>query len=98
MYVSLSNEDDGVTATEAEPPADLKYLTEAQLMAVTVGFDRNVVVPIASSMGSTFDYSAEQKKNIQRAMVGKVKSQMRLSKKTERFLQPAPPTRTAATF
>jgi hypothetical protein len=41
--------------------------------------------------GRTFDYSAEQKKNIQRAMVGKVKSQMRLSKKTERFLQPAPP-------
>ena len=40
--VSLSNEDDGVTATEAELPADLQHLTEAQLMAVTVDFNRNV--------------------------------------------------------
>ena len=60
-------------------------------MAVTVGFDRNVVVPIASSMGSTFDYSAEQKKNIQRAMVGKVKSQTRLSKKQKDFSNRPPP-------
>ena len=35
--------------------------------------------------GRTFDYSAEQKKNIQREMVGKVKSQTRLSKKQKDF-------------
>ena len=43
------------------------------------------ISPLASSMESTFDYSAEQKKNIQRAMVGKVKSQTRLSKKQKDF-------------
>jgi len=41
--------------------------------------------------GRTFDYSAEQKKNIQREMVGKVKSQTRLSKKQKDFSNRPPP-------
>jgi putative transposase len=80
-YVSFSNENDVVVATEGELLADLQHLTEEQLMEVTNGFDRNVVAPVASSDGNTFDYTAEQKKSLQKALAGKVKSQKRLAKK-----------------
>jgi hypothetical protein len=42
-------------------------------MDVASGFDRNVMAPVASSNGSTFDYSADQKKSLQKALLGKVK-------------------------
>ena len=80
-YVSFSNENDVVVATEGELLADLQHLTEEQLMEVTNGFDRNVVAPVASSDGNTFDYTAEQKKSLQKALTGKVKCQKRLAKK-----------------
>ena len=80
-YVSFSNENDVVVATEGELLADLQHHTEEQLMEVTNGFDRNVVAPVASSDGNTFDYTAEQKKSLQKALAGKVKCQKRLAKK-----------------
>ena len=80
-YVSFSNENEIDVATEAELLADLQHLTEEQLMDVASGFDRNVIAPVASSNGSTFDYSAGQKKSLQKALMGKVKCQKRLAKK-----------------
>jgi putative transposase len=50
-------------------------------MAVTIGFDRNVVTPVVSSDGTAFDYSAEQKVNFQKALKGKIKWQKRFSRK-----------------
>jgi putative transposase len=80
-YVSFSNDNAIVFATETELLADLQHLTEEQLMAVTIGFDRNVVTPVVSSDGTVFDYSAEQKANFQKALKGKIKWQKRFSRK-----------------
>src|SRR5664280_818218 len=80
-YVSFSNENEVIVATEAELFADLRHLTEAQLMDVTNGFDRNVVSPVASSNGSTFDYTSGQKKSVQKSLSCKIKAQKLFSKK-----------------
>ena len=80
-YVSFSNDNAIVFATETELLADLQHLTEEQLMAVTIGFDRNVVTPVVSSDGTAFDYSAEQKANFQKALKCKIKWQKRFSRK-----------------
>jgi putative transposase len=80
-YVSFSNRNEVVVATEAELFADLQPLTEAQLMDVTNSFDRNVVAPVASSNGSTFDYTSGQKKSVQKSLKGKVKAQKLFAKK-----------------
>ena len=81
-YVSFSNENELAVATEAELLADLQHLTEEQLMDVASGFD---IAPVASSNGSTFDYSAGQKKSLQKALLGKVKCQKLLSKKQKGY-------------
>ena len=85
-YVSCSNRNEVVVATEAELFADLQPLTGAQLMDVTNSFDRNVVAPVASSNGSTFDSTSGQKKSVQKSLKGKVKAQKLFSKKTEWIL------------
>ena len=41
--------------------ADLQYLTEEELLDVTIVLDRNLATPVVSSDGTAFDYSAEQK-------------------------------------
>jgi putative transposase len=83
-YVSFSNENDIAVSTEAELLADLQHLTEEQRMDVASGFDRNVIAPVVSSNGSTFDYSVGQKKSLQKALLGKGKCQKLLSKKQKR--------------
>jgi putative transposase len=80
-YVSFSNENELAVATEAELLADLQHLTEEQLMDVASGFARNVIAPVASSNGSTFDSAAGQKRSLQKALMGKVKCQKLLFKK-----------------
>jgi len=80
-HVSFSNEIDIVLATEAELLVALQHLTGEQLMEITTGFDRNVVIPVASSDGSCFDYSPEQKNSFLKAIKGKKKWQNRFSRR-----------------
>ena len=82
-HVSFSNENDTPVATEAELLVALQHLTEAQLLEITSGFDRGVIIPVASSDSSSFDYSKEQKQNIEVAIKGKKKWQKRFSKRQQ---------------
>lgn len=80
-HVSFSNEDEAPVATETELLVALQHLDEEQLANVADGFDRNVVIPVQSSNGVSFDFSSEQKKSIQKALDGKVKWQRRFARR-----------------
>jgi putative transposase len=80
-HVSFSNENGTPVATEAELLVALQHLTESQLLEVTAGFDRGVTIAVASSDGSCFDYSEEQKRSFEVAIKGKKKWQQRFSKR-----------------
>jgi len=82
-HVSFSNDDGKQAVTEAELLVALQHLTEDQLLEQTTGFDRNVVIPVASSNGADYDFTPEQKKNLACATSGKVKWQRRFARRVK---------------
>ena len=80
-HVSFSNETATPVATEAELLVALQHLDEEQLAAVTTGFDRNVVIPVAASNGSNYNYTPEQQRSLAKASAGKKRWQQRYARR-----------------
>ena len=80
-HVSFSNETTTPVATEAELLAALQHLDREQLAEVTTGFDRNVVIPVAASDGTKYDYTPGQQHSLDKAAAGKKRWQRRFSRR-----------------
>lgn len=63
MFVS-NYDDAAVEPSEEETCERLTQFNATELLAMTVGLDRGVALPMAASTGQTFDFSDIQKKRL----------------------------------
>ncbi|MCK9172461.1 MAG: transposase [Desulfuromonas thiophila] len=66
-FVSFATDDGVPDISDAELAADLKQLSEGDLLQQTVGVDRGVAIPAASSNGIGFALFAHEQKKLERA-------------------------------
>lgn len=80
-FVSFNYEDPKLNSkTQEELVMELAKLSVSELMDKAAGLDRGVVIPIQSSTGQSFDFTAEQKKTIKRKQLNIRKWQKRLAR------------------
>ena len=82
-FVSFSNEDGNSIPGEAEVLEKLRTMTEPELLARTMGFDRGVTVPVMSSSGGPVTFSAIQKIRMEKKILARKRWQRRLSRQVK---------------
>jgi putative transposase len=80
-FVSFNYEDPKLSEkTQEELISELARLPQSELIEKAIGLDRGVVIPVQSSAGQSFDFTAEQKETIERKQKKIKKWQRRLAR------------------
>ena len=80
-YVSFSYEDQSTVMTEEELLDLYGGMTGRDLEAITLGLDRGVVVPLATSAGNPYDFTSIQKKRLVRKELRKKRYQRQMARR-----------------
>jgi putative transposase len=82
-HVSFSADDNIPEPSDKEITDYLMQFEESELLAVTVGLDRGVTIPVAVSDGQTFDFSPVQKSRIVQNQTAKKRWQRRQARRVK---------------
>lgn len=82
-YISFNSDDGTIEPSEAETVAYLLQHSEAELLSMTVGLDRGVNIPLATSDGRAFGFTGTQLKRIKAQDKYKKRWQKRLARCTK---------------
>lgn len=82
-HVSFNYDDNIPEPTDQDITAWLVQFDEAKLRTMTVGLDRGVVIPVATSDGQAFDFSPVQKARLDQNTLAKKRWQRRQARRTK---------------
>ena len=82
-HVSFNDDDNILEPSDKDITAGLMQFEEAELRTMTVGLDRGVTIPVATSDGQAFDFSPIQKERLDQHTLAKKRWQRRQARRTK---------------